>query len=533
MVNGMSKVTDPALLAELNATPETSIKPKKVTDPELLKELNAEQQPSMPWSEVPSAAAQAFPSSLEKQAVGIGEAVRHPIKTTEALMGVARGGMQKLLPESVANFAIKHGISPESRPQAEAFADFYKQRYGSEEGFKKAIATDPAGVLADMSTVLTGAGALTGASRLGAAGRAIEPLSATAGLAGKAITGTGKAIGATIGGLGTRTGTDSLINAAIAGLAGGKKEAEFIGHMRGSIPMTDVLDQAKAGLQELNRIKGEEYRAGMAQVSKDKTVLDMSGIDNAIKKAHESVTFKGQAENPAALEAVQKIESRVKDWKRLDPNEYHTPEGLDALKRQIYSEIEKIPFENKTAHRAAKEIYNSIKDEITKQAPVYSETMRGYTQASDQIHEIERALSLGQKSSVEAGLKKLQSITRNNAMTNFGSRAEYGKMLEEVGANNLLSNLSAQSLNTLASRGIGGAFQGATTGLGYALGGYPGASATLVVQSPRLMGEAALKTGQAARPFVKGTEAINKLATSMGVSPAVAANLLYQSGTQR
>lgn len=519
------------------------IKHPELLSPEDRKALNADiaasqkpieqiTKPSMPWAEVPAAAVQAFPESLGKQVTGIAEAVRHPIKTTEALMGVARGGMQKLLPEAVTEFAIKHGISPESRPQAEAFADFYKQRYGSEEGFKKAITTDPAGVLADISTVLTGAGAATGATRLGAAGRAIEPLSATAGLVGKGITGAGKAIGGTIGALGTRTGAESLISAAIAGIAGGKKEAEFIGHMRGSLPMADVIDQAKTGLQELNRIKGEEYRAGMAQVSGDKTVLDMSGIENAVKGAYESVTYKGKAKNPAALDAVQRIESEVKDWKRSDPATFHTPEGLDALKQRVYAEIEKIPFENKAAHRAANDIYNSIKSEIEKQAPVYSETMRGYTQASDQIHEIERALSLGQKSSVEAGLKKLQSITRNNAITSFGSRAEYGKMLEEAGETNLLSNLQAQSLNTLASRGIGGAFQGATTGLGYALGGYPGAAAVAALQSPRLMGEAALKTGQVARPFVKGTEQVNKLAASMGISPSEAANLLYQSGAQ-
>jgi hypothetical protein len=532
----MSKVTDPALLAELNAS--VTNKPKKVTDPKLLAELNAgapptmaepddTQKPSMSWSEVPKQAIQNFPSSLGKQVTGIAEAVRHPIQTTESLMSIARGGMQKLLPESVTNFAIEHGISPESRPQAEAFANFYKQRYGTEEGFKNALATDPAGVMADLSTVLSGVG-----GQIGKVGRAIEPLSATTGLVGKGVAVTGKVIGGTIGGLGTRTGVDSLSTAARAGLEGGKKEAEFIGHMRGSIPMMDVLDQAKAGLQELNRVKGEEYRTGMAGITNDKSVLDMSGIDDAVKKAYESTTFKGEAKNPVALESIKKIQTQINKWKKLDPAEFHTPEGLDALKQRVYAEIEKIPFENKAAHRAAKEIYNSIKDEIEKQAGDYADVMRGYTEASDQIHEIERSLSLGQKASAEAGLRKLQSITRNNAMTNFGSRAEFGKVLEGAGQNNLISNLYAQSLSTPLSRGIGGAFQGATSGLGYALGGIPGAIGTMAIQSPRLMGEAALKTGQTARLAKKPTEAINKLAASMGVSPSVAANLLYQSGAQ-
>jgi hypothetical protein len=496
---------------------------------EKYKSASIEQPKPMSWAEVPEQAIKSFPESLGRQVAGIAEVVRHPIQTTENLMTVARGGMQKLLPDAVTEFAIKHGISPEARPQAEALGQFYKERYGSEEGFKKAIATDPAGVLADMSTVLTGTGALTGSAKLGRLGQAIEPVTATAGLAAKAIPQVGKVAAHLVGGLGTRTGGKSIEDAALAGIAGGKKEAEFAGHLRGELPMTDVLDQAKAGLQELNRVKGEEYRAGMAQVSSDKTVLDFSGIDNSLKKAYESVSFEGKAKNPAAVASIKKIEADVKNWKKLDPIIYHTPEGLDALKQRVYSIIEKIPFENKAAHRAASEIYNSIKSEIADQAPVYSNTMRGYTEASDQIHEIERALSLGQKASAEAGLKKLQSITRNNAITSFGSRLEYGKELEKAGGTNMLSNLSAQSLNTPYSRGIGGAFQGATSGLGYMIGGLPGAAAVGALQSPRLMGEAALKIGQASKPAIKANEQINKLVKKLGVSKAVAANMLYQS----
>lgn len=55
---------------------------------------------------------------------------------------------------------------------ARAIGDFYKQRYGSIDNIKKTLYEDPAGALADISTVLTGgAGALKGAASLGKAGK--------------------------------------------------------------------------------------------------------------------------------------------------------------------------------------------------------------------------------------------------------------------------------------------------------------------------------------------------------------------------
>ena len=60
---------------------------------------------------------------------------------------------------------------PEKRQQAELVANAvgqeYKSKYGSAEGFKRAIAEDPASVLADVSTVLTGGGAALKGAQLG------------------------------------------------------------------------------------------------------------------------------------------------------------------------------------------------------------------------------------------------------------------------------------------------------------------------------------------------------------------------------
>jgi hypothetical protein len=286
--------------------------------------------------------------------------------------------------------------------------------------------------------------------------------------------------------------------------------------------MTDVLDTAKANVAEMGRLKSAEYRAGMANVSGDKTVLGFNGIDDAVSKAYGQVTYKGQVKNAKAAQVVQQINKEIADWKKLNPNEFHTPEGLDALKQKIGGIVEGIPFEEKTARMVGQNVYNSVKSEIVKQAPTYAKTMKSYADAMDEIKEIERALSLGNKASVDTAMRKLQSLTRNNVNTNYGNRLDLARTLEQKGGNQLMPALAGQALNTWVPRGIGGTVAGGVGLGGYMAGGVPGALGTLAVQSPRLVGETAYKLGQGSRVFNRIGEA--------GLQPAALANIMAQGG---
>ena len=80
---------------------------------------------------------------------------------------------------------------------------FFADRYGGLENLKKTMATDPIGLLSDISIVLTGGAALvpklagtTGkigsiASKVGKVGSAIDPVSGTLKLGGKTLSGAG------------------------------------------------------------------------------------------------------------------------------------------------------------------------------------------------------------------------------------------------------------------------------------------------------------------------------------------------------
>jgi len=146
------------------------------------------------------------------------------------------------------------------------------------------------------------------------------------------------------------------------------------------------------------------------------------------------------------------------------------------------------------AYRVVKAVYDKIKQEIIRQAPAYSRAMKGYSQMSDLITEIERSLSLGYKASADTAMRKLQSLMRDNVQTNYGQRVKLGQVLEDVSGEPIMSSLAGQSLQDAMPRGIARA--GAPVLGAGAMAGMPAAAAQLALSSPRLMGGAAYRAGQ-------------------------------------
>jgi hypothetical protein len=506
--------------------------------------------PERSWSSVPKEALSNIPSSAGNFAKGIYEAVRHPIDTASSLLDVGAGALRNVLPASVSSAIDSIDSNPQAANRASqaasAAGEFIKDRYGSNEALKKTIATDPVGVASDLSAILTGGASLarTGGNAarfaalrsvpgaattsavlagtgdaLGSAARLVNPITPVVAAASKAAPVVGNAAAALIGGLGTHTGAESIKQAFKSGQEGGTSAKSFTDNMRGNVPISDVLETAKANLEAIGRAKSDAYKAGIQQVSNDKTILDFTGIDKAVDDALKVVTYKGQVKNAKAADIQRSIAEAVDQWKRLDPAEYHTPEGLDALKQQIGGIADSIPFEEKTANLVGKKVYNAIKNEIVKQAPTYADTMKAYTDASDQLREIEKTLSLGKNASVDTAMRKLQSLTRNNANTNYGNRLALAKQLEEQGGREIMPALAGQALSSPTPRGLGSAVAG-LGGIGaYGLGGAAAAIPALAVQSPRLMGEAAYGTGAAAR-----------MASGLPAPSVTTLNGLYQAG---
>ena len=103
--------------------------------------------------EVVTGAVKSFPSSFAGLIQDLVTAVTNPIDTAKSVLDLGAGILQNVLPESVVQTL---GEDPQSRQVANQVGQFYVDRYGSLEGAKRAIAEDPAGVLADVSTIFTG-----------------------------------------------------------------------------------------------------------------------------------------------------------------------------------------------------------------------------------------------------------------------------------------------------------------------------------------------------------------------------------------
>ncbi len=461
------------------------------------------------WGETATEALANAPESGWNMLKGVGQAVAHPINTAGNIFDLAAGELSKAMPESVNRFVDRIEPNPQSaervRNTAEGFNQIYKRGYGSMEGFKERLATDPAAVLGDLSTVLTGTGAALGtvpkaarlSQMLSAAGNATNPLSAVPAVAkgvGKVADLTGSGMANVLGSpFLTGIGSEALKEGYRAGKTG---QSSYMQNLTGSVPKTEVLDKALQGIANMRELKSEAYKKSMVDVKADKSVLNFENIDKSMSEALGRATYGGRIVDKKAYSALQEAKQEVNTWKSGDPNVFHTPEGLDALKRRIGDIQESLPFEEKNARGAIGNLYSSVKDEIAKQAPVYSKTMEDYAEATNELKEIQKALSLGQNASVDTAMRKLQSLTRNNVSTNYGNRLDLARALEQQGGNEILPSLAGQAANSWVGRGMASHI-GSGAAIGSALAN-PLSLGILPFQSPKLMGTAAYGAGKVA-----------------------------------
>lgn len=469
---------------------------------EVVKEPTIKQDDKeLSWGEVGKEAVKNIIPSGASAAESMVQPFIHPIDTAKNIGRLGMGVAQKTGVVSGTSYI----------PYANALEQLIEQRYGSVGNFKRTFAKDPVGVAMDASMFLTGgetalarAPGVVGkiGEAAGAAGRMVDPLTYAGKAAKLAGTGGAKLAGHIIGDLGIHTGAEPLKLAARAGYEGGDAAKSFQENLRGKVPVEGAVEEAQAALKNMKNERGSEYRSGMHDISKDKTVLSFSDVDNAVNNIVKK--FKNVSISKSTEDVQNKIRKIVEDWKELDPKEYHTPEGLDALKQAI-GDVMANEEHGSPARLAAQKVYHAVRDTIVKQAPEYARIMKGYDEASEQIREIEKTLSLNPKASVDTALRKLQSILRDNVNTSYGRRKELAEFLVRSGAKNLMYKLAGQALQPTFARSIGrlGAQLGAEIALMRAGAGLLTGGAALPFMSPRAMGEAAYYGGKIAKPVSK------------------------------
>lgn len=458
----------------------------------------------------------------------------HPVNTANAVLDATAGGISRGL-----EYATGLDMFPENQATAtaDAVGKFYKDRYGSMDGFKQALAEDPIGVLSDATVPLTGGGsALVKGAEMGGK---VAGLAKTANIVGKVgrgmkvagdiadpVTVLGKGAGKAVQGIASVSsglGMAPIRAAYDAAKAGGGKAKAFYDNMRGRVPMSDVLDGVNDAADNIEAAGQAAYKRDISSSIANKTPIDWTPIHDAYNTVIDSLTTSGgtfKGGEPARIMA-KKVAALIKKYYN-NPTE-HTIEGLDALKQELQGLEVKSAAEltagQGQANRLATSVANSVKNEIVRLDPKYAATMANYKSVQDLLRELGQTFKTHGRSSVDTALRSLQSTMRNNAYTSYGHRGKLLDQLDAAGQGTLRPTLAGQAMNSWEPRGIaraGGAFAIPAAGA-WALG-HPGMIAAVApfipAAIPRVVGEVTGLLGSTAgkidrnpvaKTIVKGT----------------------------
>jgi len=433
---------------------------------------------------------------------------------TDAVKSVVQGeraGVYKTIPDLVADIAAKAGIGETDQATLNALSDALTERYGGMDALKSTLVKDPIGLAGDLSILLTAGGtALQRApGRVGAlgetmqaAGAAIDPLSAAMSVAGKtspvAVPAAELAGKVATEGLAFTSGapTSAIREAAATGFERQTqgvtpRTTAFRETLTGEGEVADLVTSAKDALAKIREQASQQYRSGMVDIAKDQTVLAFDDLDDALSRVRSSGRYKDQVVRKGGAGVLDEMEAAINDWRALDPVEYHTPEGFDALKQRLGDIRDTIPADDKVAQRVATQLYNAAKKTIRQQAPAYDKVMGQYKGSMDEIKRMEQELGIGTRGAVDTAFLKLTSRpgTRPGREALVDLLAKYEP---ELGA-----AVAGEQLSALMPRGLRGV---TTSALAIPAGLYstPVGAAYGAMTIPRVVGEMAYGAGRVA-----------------------------------
>lgn len=304
-------------------------------------------------------------------------------------------------------------------------------------------------------------------------------------------------------GISSGAGKEALDQAYKAGVSGGQAKADLTKFMREDMPLDDATNLVKQNLESIRKQASQAYKSDMAGLKESKEPLPIGDVRDALAKVKKSIVSPaGFVSDNRAMKVMQEIEGKLNEFSKTNGR---TAADYDLLKQSIGAIRDAVPPNEKNSIRLATEMYNNVKDKITKEAPIYAKVMKDYHDSQALLSEAERTLSMGSKASKDTGTRKLLQLMRNNANTNFGGRQQLlRKVQEEGGKGDVMPILSGAALNPVFPTGLvgrGGGLMGAMS-FGKDLVAGTANPATLLLApafSPRAAGELAVAAGTARR----------------------------------
>ena len=491
---------------------------------------------------------------------GVAQAVRNlpesGAQLAEGLIAIPKDALQSALTgtrqgtiKTFTDLAMELGQGQFDGPTTQAFAQAMKDRYGSVAAWQRTGIKDPLGLLGDLSMLLTAGGSAAArlpgmAGRVGKGvatfGRGIDPLSGMVAAvtevapalyqAGKnrvpgAVEGIenlpSNVVGfpSNTGGAAIREATASGFERGVTGAPTARSEAFTEGMRRPGESAESIVYTARDAIRGLRDAASDAYSAAMKQFGQNPVPLSIDVVRQRMAgiKPRNYDAMLNAPERPSDHRAWEQMNNTVEYYAQqaaADPSLLN-PMSMDQFKQDVYDIGSKIGGQyDKGAANIAKTAYNAIRQELVKHDPIYADIMRDYERAAVEARELEDTFSLGQARGkplkVDTAARKLQSIMRNNAFTNYGMRARQGERLADLDpTGTLMSATSGQMLSAPFARGVTG---------GVAAGGLPLTAAGAVVNpmtllatipallasSPRLAGELSYGAGRAAGTAKRG-----------------------------
>jgi hypothetical protein len=470
--------------------------------------------PPKTWGEVPGMAMENVGASGSQYFKDLYHAVTNPVETGKGLMDVASGALQANLP--FGEFDLERGGRQPYRESWESAKQYARDRgwTGNEQAIMNTLAYDPVGALGDISIPIgLGGGAIAKIPQLAKAGQTISKygnLLDPATALGTTAVGTarkGRNLTQELMGGVTGKGKEAFSESYKAGREGGQPSRDVTAGRRGLTDQMTILEDARRGMQNMRHSRQAAYKADKEIWAAMRTELDFQPIKERLYKLSDSFMestgqeFRFGPDTEAKLMQIVKL---IESWE-YRPS-LHTVEGLDTLKMKI---DDLMPAVTEQSQSAA--IVGTMRDEVKNiilESPVgdvYKKAMGEYELALQLENEIKKALSLGKKASADTAMRKLLSVTRSNVQTNFGTRANMVRALEEAGETSLMPKIAGEVTKDWTPSGMAGTvFYGSGIG-NLMMGGNPLGFLTMPLQSPRLMGAASQAAGKASRiaDFIK------------------------------
>ena len=368
-----------------------------------------------------------------------------PIQTAKDLKALGSSVINLIRPEEQGN-----------EPLAREVGNFFKERYGGIDNIKETFATDPMGMLSDVSIILTGGATLAPkasatANVLTKASKLTSPIE---NLAGKAIGTTASLTGEgvkQISGVLTGTGAGALDTAIQTGknyktgLFANKvqkqKQKDFIDAIKGDISAEKITTDLEKAVKDIKTSKNIDYQNSLKKLKLHEKKINPDTIINKINADLDQQSTKitladGKTTMATGYNRFSNKTNRLVNTikKELDiiknnPN-LHTAEVFHNLKFKIddmYSKDASGGFAKTNI-----EIADLIDNQLGELSNGYKSMNKAYSTAKKLEKKLITELGLGNKKGATKIMNQLLSVMKDQNLTNYGTRLETLKTFDNI-----------------------------------------------------------------------------------------------------